>query len=60
MADRGVAAFAGAIIPTGGEPIGFAFSFMANTPEPMRSEILEALLAIGKTLGPALGDDYWA
>lgn len=59
MANRGVAAFAAALIPTGGEPIGFAFSFMANTPEPVRAEMLDMLLGIGKTLGPALGDDYW-
>jgi hypothetical protein len=32
---------------------------MSTTPPEIREEMLEALMTLGKTLGVALGDDYW-
>jgi DNA-binding IclR family transcriptional regulator len=59
MAGRGVQALAIAIKPAGGDVIGLAFSFMSTTLPEIREEMLEALMTLGKTLGVALGDDYW-
>jgi len=59
MAGRAVDAVATTIAPADGDPIGFAFSFVANTPAETKQEMIEWLLATGQSLGQVLGDPYW-